>query len=102
MPKGYWIAHVSSDDSENFQSDAYKNYISGAAPVFSEFGGRFLARGGDSEDAEGDSLGPRHVLIEFPSFDAAKACYNSPVYSEAKKHRQSVAMAHIILVEGLD
>lgn len=102
MPKGYWIAHVSAEDAEQFQSDAYKAYISGAAPAFKEFNGRFLARGGAAVQVEGADLGTRHVVIEFDSLEQAQACYNSPTYLEAKAHRLPVANAQIILLEGLD
>ncbi|MEM9331851.1 MAG: DUF1330 domain-containing protein [Pseudomonadota bacterium] len=102
MPKGYWIAHVEADDVSNFQSEAYKAYVSSAAPVFEQYGGRFLARGGEFETAEGNGLGSRHVLIEFPSLEDAKACYHSAVYREAKLNRQAVATANIVLVEGFE
>ena len=102
MPKGYWIAHVSANDAESFSSDSYKQYIEGAGSAFREFGAKFLARGGPFEIAEGSDLGGRHVVIEFPSLEAAKACYDSAAYAEAKKHRQAVSEGTIILVEGND
>lgn len=102
MPKGYWVAHVKADDPANFTSDAYKAYISGAGPAFEQFGGQFLARGGASVQKEGDDLGSRHVVIEFPSLENAQACYDSEAYSQAKQHRMPVANAKIVLLEGLD
>ena len=102
MPKAYWIAHVGADDAENFKSDAYQAYVSGAGPVFQEYNAKFLARGGGFVLAEGQDLGSRHVVIEFPSLEAAKACYNSPVYQEARKNRTPISNATIMLVEGLD
>lgn len=102
MAKGYWIAHVSAEDPANFTSDAYQAYVSGARPSFEKYNGRFLARGGAFEQMEGNDLGSRHVVIEFASLDDAKACYNSDVYAEAKKHRMAVSNATIILMEGFD
>lgn len=102
MPKGYWIAHVSADNSENFTSDAYQAYVSGARPAFEAFNAKFLARGGEFAQMEGNDLGARHVVIEFASFEDAKACYNSEVYAEAKKHRMAVSNANIILMEGFE
>lgn len=102
MAKGYWIAHVAANDDDAFSSDAYQSYVAGAAPSFREHGGTFLARGGAYEQMEGNDLGSRHVVIEFPSLDAAKACYNSDTYQTALKHRTSVSAAHIILMEGFD
>ena len=102
MPKGYWIAHVEPDDEASLQSDSYKAYIEGASQAFSEHGAKFLARGGAFENAESPGLGSRHVVIEFPSLEHAKACYHSEVYQEACKHRQAVSNGHIILVEGIE
>ena len=100
MPKGYWIAHVSANDADSFSSGSYKEYVEGAGSAFAEFGAKFLARGGPFEIAEGQDLGARHVVIEFPSIDAARACYNSEAYANAKEHRQAVSTGTIILVEG--
>ncbi len=102
MPKGYWIAHVSAEDSSSFSSDAYKAYVAGAGPVFAEYNARFLARGGPFVLAEGEDLGARHVVIEFASLEDAKSCYNSDTYQEAKKNRTAVSNASIILLEGID
>ena len=101
MPKGYWIAHVGSDDPANFGSDAYQAYVSGAAPCFEKYGAKFLARGGDFVIGEGEDLGTRHVVSEFASLADAKACYNSDEYQEARKHRTAISNATIILVEGV-
>jgi len=102
MPKGYWIAHVKAEDASSFTSEAYQAYVAGAAPVFGEYNGKFLARGGDFVAAEGDDIGARHVVIEFPSLADAKACYNSETYQNAKKHRTAVSNASITLLEGFD
>ena len=42
----------------------------------------------------------RMVVLEFPSFAAALACYRSPEYQAAKKLREGRAEADIIVVEG--
>lgn len=102
MPKGYWIAHVSSDNADNFTSDAYKAYVAGAAPMFEKYGATFLARGGEYISAEGQDMGSRHVVIEFPSLEAAKDCYDSPEYQEARKNRTPISNGTIVLIEGID
>lgn len=94
MPKAYWIAHVDVRDP-----DRYKDYVATARPAFERYGARFLARGGAYEAMEGTGRG-RNVVIEFPSFEAARDCYNSPEYQEAKAIRQSVAEADMVIVEG--
>ena len=96
MPKGYWIAHVAVREPER-----YKDYVATARPAFERFGARFLARGGDYEALEGSGK-PRNVIIEFPSLQAARDCYNSPEYQAAKAIRVTVADGEIVIVEGVD
>jgi uncharacterized protein (DUF1330 family) len=40
------------------------------------------------------------VIAEFPSYEACKAWYDSPAYSEAKKHRMRGADYLGMLVDG--
>ncbi|WP_315918461.1 DUF1330 domain-containing protein [Mesorhizobium sp. SP-1A] len=95
MPKGYWIARVDIRDAEG-----YKDYVAAAKPAFERFGGRFLARGGAYEAAEGPCRA-RNVVIEFDTLAAAHDCYNSPEYQRAAAIRQKFADGEIVLVEGL-
>jgi uncharacterized protein (DUF1330 family) len=44
----------------------------------------------------------RTVVIEFPSYDAALACYRSPEYQAAKALRKGKAEADIVAIEGYD
>ncbi|MBL8561172.1 MAG: DUF1330 domain-containing protein [Gemmobacter sp.] len=91
----YWLAHVTVTDPE-----AYKQYQALAPAAFAPFGGRFLARGGASEVMEGPELA-RHVVIEFPSLEAARACYASEAYQAARRARAGAAEVHLVIVEGL-
>ncbi|WP_430465611.1 DUF1330 domain-containing protein [Tabrizicola sp.] len=92
----YWIAHVTVTDPA-----AYQGYQALAPAAFAAHGARFLARGGAHEVLEGPVL-DRHVVIEFPSLAAARACYHSPEYQAAKARRDGAATAHVVIVEGLD
>ena len=94
MP-AYWIAHVTVTDPE-----AYAGYQALAPAAFAAHGARFLARGGTSEVLEGPELS-RHVVIEFPSLEAARACYASDAYQSAKRRRDAAAIAHVVIVEGV-
>ena len=95
MPKGYWIAHVTVSDP-----DQYKLYASAAPEAFKKYGGSILARGGAFQQMEGEGH-PRNVVIEFPSMQAAIDCYNSPEYQAAKAKRTGAGVAEIVLVEGV-
>ena len=96
MAKGYWVAHVDVDDIET-----YKNYIAANAAPFAEYGARFLVRGGDGENREGQ-LRKRTVVLEFPSYEQALACYDSAGYQAAKDIRDPVSTGDLIIVQGYD
>ena len=96
MTKGYWVAHVDVDDPEIYE--AYKT--ANAAP-FKEYGARFLTRGGNRGVPEGTARA-RTVVIEFPSYTAALACYNSDGYQAAKALRDPVSTGDLVIIEGYD
>ena len=77
MPKGYWIAHVTVTDPEQYQ-----HYASGTREAFQKYGANILARGGAHHQMEGQGH-PRNVVIEFPSYQAALDCWASPGYQAA-------------------
>lgn len=95
MPKGYMIGHITVTNAA-----AYKEYVERDTPILEGFGGKFLVRGGTSEAPEGP-MKDRHVVIEFPSYEAAVRAYNSPEYQEVLKIRLANADSDIILVEGV-
>lgn len=96
MPKGYWIAHVEVSDP-----DQYVHYVNGAKAAFEKYGATFLARGGTNEEVEGALGRSRHVVIEFPSYQAAHDCFHSAEYQAAREHRLPAGTASITLIEGL-
>jgi uncharacterized protein (DUF1330 family) len=96
MAKGYWIARMTVNNSAE-----YPKYVEAASPAFKQYGAKFIIRGGRAEAVEGPGR-ERNVVIEFPSFEDALACYNSPDYQAAAKIRQACAEGEIIVVEGFD
>ena len=96
MPKGYWVARV---DVHN--TDAYKNYVAANGAAFAKFGGRFLVRGGQYENPVGTSRS-RNVVLEFPSYEAAWACWNSPEYQAARAKQEGGAEMDMLIIEGYD
>ncbi|HZD90944.1 MAG TPA: DUF1330 domain-containing protein [Pseudolabrys sp.] len=96
MAKGYWIARV---DVKN--EDSYKIYAANNPAIFEKFGGRFIVRSGTFECREG-SARARNVVIEFPDFATARACYDSPEYQENVKNRLGAADIDLLIVEGYD
>ncbi len=94
MPKGYIIAHITVNDP-----DAYAEYVTRDTPILTGLGGRFIVRGGQAEVREGTAH-TRHVIIEFPSYQAACAAYDDPAYQEVADIRRRTADSTIIVVEG--
>ena len=94
--KGYWIAHIDVPDPEG-----YKAYQAAVVEPFGKFGARYLVRGGQCVVTEGKQRA-RTVVMEFPSYDAALACYRSPEYQAAKALRKGSAEADIVALEGYD
>jgi len=96
MPKGYWIGRVDVKSDEG-----YKPYAAANAAIFKKFGGRYVIRAGKFECVEGIARS-RNVVIEFPDFAAALACYRSPEYQANIKVRQPHAVADIVVIEGYE
>ena len=81
--------------------DQYKEYTKVSPEIVEKFGGRFLARGGETMTLEGPAEDLRIVLLEFPSLEKVREFYNSIEYGEAKKLRQGAATASFVAVEGI-
>jgi uncharacterized protein (DUF1330 family) len=93
---GYWIAHIDVSDAEG-----YRAYQAASGAPIGQFGGRFLVRGGRQEVVEGKQRS-RTTVLEFPSYEAALACYRSPGYQAAKALRGGTAEVDLIIIEGVE
>lgn len=94
MP-AYWIAHAEVTDA-----DSYGLYAKAATGAIEGHGGRFLARGGKHRQLEGNDRA-RNVLVEFPSLEAAVACYESEAYQAALVHAKDASVRDLVIVEGV-
>lgn len=94
--KGYWIGRVDVTDEE-----VYRAYLAANGAAFARYGARYVVRGGPFDAPEGTPR-QRNVVIEFPSLDAAKACYHSPEYQAAKALRDPVATGELVIIGGFD
>jgi uncharacterized protein (DUF1330 family) len=95
MPKGYVIVRVDVTNPE-----AYARYAAEATKAVAAHSGKFLARGGRHEGLEGQARA-RNVVVEFDSYEAARAYYYSPEYRAARALRQGAAEIEMVLVEGV-
>ena len=94
MPKGYVISRVDIKDPE-----AYARYAAAATKVIAAHGGKALARGGRYEALEGRARA-RNVVLEFDSYEAARAYAFSADYQAARALRDGAADIEMVLVEG--
>jgi len=95
VPKGYWMVRVTVRDAER-----YKDYVAANKAPLEKYGAKFIVRGGDYEVVEGSSR-DRHVILEFPSFAAAKDCFHSPEYQAALAIFKTCAQSDVVIVEGV-
>jgi uncharacterized protein (DUF1330 family) len=96
MAKGYWILRIDVTDQERFMA-----YL-GATPVaLKKYGARFLARAGRFEAPEGTARA-RNTIIEFPTYEAALACWHSPEYQAARALRLGAAELELLITEGYE
>jgi uncharacterized protein (DUF1330 family) len=93
--KAYVIVDIVVNDPIGFAD--YKEL---APATVSLYGGKYIARGGDSETLEGDWPVNRLVILEFPSMEQAKAWLNSPEYAPARALRHKYASSKMVVVEG--
>ena len=68
----YWISRCKVDDPVE-----YKKYTDLVPGIIARFGGKVLARGGRYQINEGPDHFPRHVVIEFPTFEQANAAWTA-------------------------
>lgn len=90
-----WISHVKASDM-----DAFRRYGKLAGPVITAHGGVLVARGGRHLTLEGVDR-PMHVVIRFPSLEAAEACYRDLAYQAALAEIATGVERDIIVVEEL-
>ncbi len=96
-----WLRATGSVHVDVTNDEGYKPYAAANPAIFKKFGGRFVVRAGKSECLEGTSK-PRNVVIEFPDYAAALACYRSPEYQANIKVREPHATVGFVIVEGYD
>ncbi len=92
----YVIAHVDVTDPVEYQE-----YIRMSPDSIKAYGGRFLARGGETEVLEGSWQPKRLVIVEFPSATQARMWWGSAEYAPAKAKRHATSNSELILIDGI-
>ena len=96
MPKGYMVS------AHRTEADPVKRaaYVKLAKPAIEAAGGKFISMGAKVVAKE-NGLAQRTVLIEFESFEAAVAAYESEEYQKALDALAGGADRDIRLIEGI-
>jgi uncharacterized protein (DUF1330 family) len=94
MP-AYFVVEIEITDME-----AMAPYREAVGATLTQYGGRFLARGGNVELIEGGPEPKRVVLLEFADTAGFKRWYNSPEYQKILPNRLANSRARAFVVEG--
>lgn len=74
-------------------------YSASVSPTLAGHPVKVLAAYGRQEVLEGPEV-EGVVILEFPTFEAAKAWYDSPAYRQVRQHRFRGAVYRGVIVEG--
>ena len=98
MAQAYVIVEMKISDPEQ-----YKQYMAAAPAAVKAYGGEYVIRGGRQQTLEGDWQPARVAMLRFPSFEQAKAWYDSDPYRTARAKRAGATeYFNMIVVEGVD
>ncbi len=94
--KVYYLINYDITDPELFST-----YAPAALPIMHSYGAVVMAADTEGRAVEGVPK-MMNAVIQFPSEEAALACYNDPVYQAAKEIRlRSTANCTIVLVKEI-
>lgn len=92
--KGYWIVFGSTVTD----TEAQQQYGQLWAPIAEKYQAKLKVL---DQDALLETHTTRRVLVvEFPSYAQAKACYDDPAYAQAKAFALRASRRELIIVEG--
>ncbi|MDX8498631.1 DUF1330 domain-containing protein [Mesorhizobium sp. VK4C] len=93
--KGYWLIVGTEISDQEAQA--------GYARLWKPIGEKYQARSNPMKEppllVEARDAG-RVVVVEFPSLEIAKACYNDPAYDEARRFALQASNRVLLIFEG--
>lgn len=78
----------------------YQEYVRQAPAIVAARGGRYLVRGGNPSNVEGDWPCTRFVVLEFPDRAHIDAFLNAPEYAELRAMRLRAAHCRTLIADG--
>jgi uncharacterized protein (DUF1330 family) len=88
-------------DIDVFDQEGYARYMKEVPEIVEKYGGKYLVRGGEAENLEGDWTPHRIVILEFPDRKALMQFYEAHDFADFKLQRQAVSVSKMISVEGV-
>jgi uncharacterized protein (DUF1330 family) len=83
------------------QWDKFREYLQVTPSIIEQYGGKYIARGGEMITFEGPEETRRVVIIEFPSLEKIQEFYHSVEYRKARKIRHNAAIGEMIAIDGV-
>ncbi|MEA2062596.1 MAG: DUF1330 domain-containing protein [Gemmatimonadota bacterium] len=80
--------------------EMYSEYIEKVPGIISQYGGRYLTRGGKISPLSGNWNPERIVLIEFETIGKLQECFKSTEYLEIAPLREKSTVSKSVIVEG--
>ncbi len=93
-PPAYLVAEIDVTDA-----DLYKQYLDKGGPLYAQFTGRFLVRGGKIDTFAGEPP-KRSVIAVFDSLAQAQAFRDSPGYQALVPLRDKASKFRAYIAEG--
>ena len=82
-------------------SALYAEYVEKVPAILSQYGGRYLVRGGAITPLSGNWNPERIVVIEFETIERLRACFSSAEYRAIGLLREQSTTSKSIVVEGV-
>jgi uncharacterized protein (DUF1330 family) len=95
MP-AFFIAELETTNAAGIEP-----YRAAVPATITQYGGRFLTRGGATQLVEGGPEPKRVVILEFADTAAVKRWYNSPEYQKILPIRLANSTGRAFIVEGI-
>lgn len=81
--------------------DQFGQYSRVVPGLVADFGGEYIVLGGEAEALEGEWGETRIVMHRWPDMASARAFWQSPEYTEARKLREGTGEFRVMLVDGV-
>lgn len=93
--KGYWLMLRTEIADQKAPEECGKLW----APIAGNFGARLNPT--KVTPILKETRGARVVIVEFPSLEQAKACYDDPAYPEAMRFAPQMSKRELLVFRGL-